>query len=316
MKFKIILLLLALCVAAGMSAQNNEDIVDRVSRAVGVRLPDGYEAKVKEFAMKSRVLEGSGGEFTERWITGQMKTSWGIDRGNQLLFVWDAVYEQITKKNFYDGEDGNKARLDEFEKVMDNVEACGKKYKEDFTAHMKQRSAEAERRSAEADRRSAEADRRSAEAEQSMVIMAYFGLEQCVRFYQLYKKNPSTVMPNEISQMKNSTKLTIQDCKEYNIDYYSLLPTEVQSFYDVSPVQQNSITCDKAKVKILNIVLQEIVKLYDLYQKAPQAEREIKDIKNYIKQCKRNNIDYKAVLRKELGNDKKVEELLKFYGVE
>ena len=247
-------------------------------------------------------MEGSGGEFTEQWITGQMKTSWGIDRGNQLLFVWDAVYEQITKKNFYDGEDGNKKRLDEFEKVMDNVEACGKKYKEDFTAHMKQRSAEYKQE--------------SAEAVQSMVIMAYFGLEQCVRFYQLYKKNPSTVMPNEISQMKNSTKLTIQDCKEYNIDYYSLLPTEVQSFYDVSPVQQNSLTCDKAEVKILNIVLQEIVKLYDLYQKAPQAERDIHNIKDYIKQCKRNNIDYKAILRKELGDDKKVEELLKFYGVE
>jgi hypothetical protein len=114
-----------------------------------VRLPDGYEAKVKEFVTKSKVLEGIRGEFTETWIAGQMKTSWGIDKGNQLLFVWDAVYEQITKKNFYDGEDGNKKRLDEFEKVMDNVEACGKKFKEDFTAYMKQRSAEAERRSAE-----------------------------------------------------------------------------------------------------------------------------------------------------------------------
>ena len=303
MKFKTILLLLALCVAVGANAQNNEDVVDRVSRAVGVRLPDGYEAKVKEFVAKSELLKRKSAEdFTEQWIAGQMKTSWGIDRGNQLLFVWDAIYEQITKKNFYDGEDGNKKRLDEFEKVMDNVEACGKKYKEDFTAHMKQRSAEA--------------DRRSAEAEQSMVIMAYSGLEQCVRFYQLYKKNPSTVMPNDISLMKNSTKLTIQDCKEYNIDYYSLLPTEVQSFYNVSPVQQNSLTCDKAEVKILNIVLQEIVKLYDLYQKAPQAERDIHNIKDYIKQCKRNNIDYKAELRKELGDDKKVEELLKFYGVE
>lgn len=310
MKIKTILLLLALCVAAGVSAQNNEDIVDRVSRVVGVRLPDGYEAKVKEFAAKSELLKRKSAEdFTERWITGQMKTSWGIDRGNQLLFVWDAVYEQITKKNFYDGEDGNKKRLDEFEKVMDNVEACGKKYKEDFTAHMKQRSAEAERRSAEY-------KQQSAEAKQSMVIMAYFGLEQCVRFYQLYKQNPSAVMPNEISQMKNSTKLTIQHCKEFNIDYYSLLPTEVQSFYDVSPVQQNSLTCDKAKVKILNIVLQEIVKLYDIYQKNPQAELDIHNIKDYIKQCKRNNIDYKAILRKELGNDKKVEELLKFYGVE
>ena len=229
MKFKTILLLLALCVAAGVSAQTNEDVVDRVSRAVGVRLPDGYEAMVKEFAAKSKVLEGSGGEFTEQWITGQMKTSWGIDRGNQLLFVWDAIYEQITKKNFYDGEDGNKARLDEFEKVMDNVEACGKKYKEDFTAHMKQRSAEYKQQSAEADRRSAEASIK--------------GVKEAVRFYNLYKNNPSTVLPGEIKQ-----------AKEYTADF--------------------------------------------------------------INGCKKYNIDYKAILRKELGDDKKVEELLKFYGVE
>ena len=236
MKFKTILLLLVLCVAVGVSAQTNEDVVDRVSRAVGVRLPDGYEAKVKEFAMKSKVLEGIGGEFTEQWIAGQMKTSWGIDRGNQLLFVWDAVYEQITKKNFYDGEDGNKARLDEFEKVMDNVEACGKKYKEDFTAHMKQRSAEYKQQSAEADRRSAEYERQSAEA-------SIKGVKEAVRFYKLYKNNPNTVLPGEI-------KLA----KEYTV--------------------------------------------------------------GFINGCKKYNIDYKAILRKELGDDKKVEELLKFYGVE
>ena len=222
MKFKTILLLLALCVAVGVSAQTSEDVVDRVSRAVGVRLPDGYEAKVKEFVMKSKVLEGSGGEFTEQWIAGQMKTSWGIDRGNQLLFVWDAVYEQITKKNFYDGEDGNKKRLDEFEKVMDNVEACGKKYKEDYTAHMKQRSAEYKQESAEA---------------------SIKGVKEAVRFYKLYKNNPSTVLPGEIKQ-----------AKEYTADF--------------------------------------------------------------INGCKKYNIDYKAILRKELGDDKKVEELLKFYGVE
>ena len=204
------------------SAQSQDNLVDRVSRVVGVRLPDGYEAKVKEFVTKSKVLEGIGGEFTETWIAGQMKTSWGIDRGNQLLFVWDAVYEQITKKNFYDGEDGNKKRLDEFEKVMDNIEACGKKFKVDFTAYMKQRSAEAERKGKEA---------------------TIGGIRQTIRFYNNYKKNPSKVRPDEIKQAKELTASIISNCKYYNIDY-------------------------------------------------------------------------KAELRKELGDDKKVAELLKFYGVE
>ena len=204
------------------SAQSQDNLVDRVSRAVGVRLPDGYEAKVKEFVVKSKVLEGIGGEFTETWIAGQMKTSWGIDQGNQLLFVWDAVYEQITKKNFYDGEDGNKKRLDEFEKVMDNIEACGKKFKEDFTAYMKRRIAEAERNGKEA---------------------TIGGIRQTIRFYNNYKKNPSKVRPDEIKQAKELTASIISNCKYYNMDF-------------------------------------------------------------------------KAELRKELGDDKKVAELLKFYGIE
>ena len=226
--------MMAACVCGWAQAQDN--LVDRVSRAVGVRLPDGYEAKVKEFVTKSKVLEGIGGEFTETWIAGQMKTSWGIDKGNQLLFVWDAVCEQITKKNFYDGEDGNKKRLDEFEKVMDNIEACGKKFKEEYTAHMKQRSAEYKRQSAEAERRSAEYKRQSAE-------VSIEGVKEAVRFYKLYKNNPNTVLPGEI-------KLA----KEYTV--------------------------------------------------------------GFINGCKKYNIDYKAELRKELGDDKKVAELLKFYGVE
>lgn len=225
----ILMIAVSVCGWAQSQPQSQDNLVDRVSRVVGVRLPDGYEAKVKEFVTKSKVLEGIGGEFTETWIAGQMKTSWGIDRGNQLLFVWDAVYEQITKKNFYDGEDGNKKRLDEFEKVMDNIEACGKKFKEDFTAYMKQRSAEAERQSAEYKRQSAEA--------------LIKGVKEAVRFYKLYKNNPNTVLPGEI-------KLA----KEYTVDF--------------------------------------------------------------INGCKKYNIDYKAILRKELGDDKKVAELLKFYGVE
>lgn len=236
-KLTFLFLLTLLPLMASAQVQSQDNLVDRVSRAVGVRLPDGYEAKVKEFVAKSELFQGKSAEaFTEQWIAEQMKTSWGIDRGNQLLFVWDAVYEQITKKNFYDGEDGNKKRLDEFEKVMDNIEACGKKFKEDFTAYMKRRIAEAEKQSAEAKKQSAEAERRS-------INSTYNGLNQCIRFYKLYKKNPSLIKPNDVVDMKDYAKHVTKNCKEYNIDY-------------------------------------------------------------------------KAELRKELGDDKKVAELLKFYGIE
>lgn len=227
----ILMIAVSVCGWAQSQPQLQDNLVDRVSRVVGVRLPDGYEAKVKEFVAKSELFQRKSAEaFTEQWIAGQMKTSWGIDRGNQLLFVWDAVYEQITKKNFYDGEDGNKKRLDEFEKVMDNVEVCGKKFKEDFTAYMKQRSAEAEQRSAEYKRQSAEA------LTSSLKNLVWF-------INRVQDKNKEPIPPNEIQAWKDKGKMVFTRCKDINLDY-------------------------------------------------------------------------KAELRKELGDDKKVAELLKFYGVE
>ena len=68
----------------------------------------------------------------------------------------------------------------------------------------------------------------------------------------------------------------------------------------------------------LNYTIKELAKLYNLYQQAPQAEREIdKKSANYIiEDCKKRNIDYRAILLKELGDKKKVDDLLKLFGVE
>ena len=280
----------ALCSLPTAQAQSQENLVDRVSKEVGVTLPDGYQGKVKEYVNSSKVLEGSGGEFTEQFIKGQMKENWGISKQNQLLFIWDAIYEQVTKKNFYDGEDGNKQRLDDFENAMDNIEACGKKYKQEFIASMQRRSEEANRRSAEADRRSAEADRRSA-------ILIHCILVEMIGCYQLR----NSAYENEIEKAKETAKKSIQMCNKFNIDYHALLPLEVQRFYDIKPTsQQNTLTCEKAIVQLLNITLDEIVKLYHLYQKAPNAERDKYDIKHVIESCQEYNVDYKSKLTPEI----------------
>ena len=337
-----ILLTVAACFGAyhPTLAQNTKDIVDRLNTSLGVSLPSQYQTTVKNFVKNSKILSDKDAQtFTEQFIKEQMKTSWGINKQNQLLFVWDAVYGQIlNNKQLYTGEDGNQARLDEFEKVMEKAEACGKKYKEGFHAYMEQRSAEADRRSAEADRRSAEADRRSAEADrrsaeadrrsaeaerrsaeaerrsaeavQRSVISTYGGLYQLISYYSLWKVAPESARKeSELNETKEYCKYEIKNCQKYNIDYQSLLPLEVQKFYDIEPAAKlrNTITCDKAIVQILNIVLQEIVKLYNLYQKAPQAKREIRDIKDYIKDCKEHNIDYKSKLSPEVR---------RFFGVE
>ena len=288
----VVLLTLAFCLFPVLPAFTQEDIVNRLDKALGVTLPSEYKSKVKAFVQGSKVLEGDEAIFTEQFITQQMKEDWGINKQNQLLFIWDAIYEQITKKNFYDGEDGNKQRLADFEEAMDNIEACGKKYKQDIIAYMKQQSAE---------------------AKQEPIAYIYHTL-----YYMIYSYDFAT--DEEIKEMKEIGKNMIQLCNQYNIDYKSLFPLEVQKFYGIEPTvnQSNTLSCDKAKINILNIGLQEIVKLYNLYQKTPQVERKIetKHYIDYIETCKENNIDYKAILRKELGDDKKVQELLKFYGVE
>ena len=207
------------------SAQAQDNLVDRVSRAVGVRLPDGYEAKVKEFANTNKVLKDEdAADFTVQFIAKEMEKDWKIDKQSQLLFLWHCVYSEITGSNLYNGEGGNAKIKEDFNAPGTNLRIRANKFK--FQKEL-----------------IAEADRRSAEADREIIKITYDRLKQLTEFHRLYKKNPSTVMPNEISQMKNSAKHIIENCKKYNIDY-------------------------------------------------------------------------KAILRKELGDDKKVAELLKFYGVE
>ena len=272
-------------------AQNTSDIVDRLNTSLGVQLPSQYQTTVKKFVKNSKILSDKDAQtFTEQFIKDQMKTGWSISKQNQLLFVWDAVYGQIIKdKQLYTGEDGNQARLNEFEKVMEKSEACGKRYNDGFKAYMRQQSAEARQQSAEAD--------------QNIVISAYHILYMNINFYT--KRN--IAYESEIKKAKEFFNDNIKTFKEHKIDYQSLLPIEVQRFYDLNPVQQNSLTCEKAEVKTLNIVLQEIVKLYNIYQKAPQAKRKIKDIKDCIEDCKKHNIDYKSKLSPEV---------CKFFGIE
>jgi hypothetical protein len=211
-----ILLAVAACFGAyhPTLAQNTKDIVDRLNTSLGVSLPSQYQTTVKNFVKNSKILSDQDAQtFTEQFIKDQMKTSWGINKQNQLLFVWDAVYGQIlNNKQLYTGEHGNQARLDEFEKVIEKAEACGKKYNEGFKTYMRQRSAEADRRSAEATRT---------------------GLNELIWFYDYYKSNPNLVKPNDIKEFKEHSKWIIANCKQYNIDYKSKLSPEIRKFYGI-----------------------------------------------------------------------------------
>ena len=229
---KKILLVIFTLVSLSAFAQTNGDIVDRLNATLGVRLPAEFEEKVKEFAANDTIMRTrSATAFTEQFIIEQFKNDWGIDRQNQLLFMWSSIYGGITKKFLYDFlEDDNEARSDEYCSQLKNINQFYEGYKKGFKEYMEQKSAEYDRRSAEAQQRSAEAITNS--------------LKNFVWFFNRYHmKDKEAIPPDETQAWKN---------------------------------------------KAMEVFIR----------------------------CKDINLNYKAILRKELGDDKKVQELLKFYGVE
>jgi hypothetical protein len=226
--------LIVLLVALFPLFASAQDIVDRLDAALGVSLPDDYKSKVKDLAKTNKVLkDGDGNAFTEGFIKEQMKQSWGISKGNQLIFVWSAIYNKLTNNDLYDGSDGDDKRLDEFGDVIDNIEQCGNKYVDDINAYMKKLSAEARQQSAEARQQSAEARQQSAEARQQTKEILIKSLEQLIDFYNIYKESPSIVRKEEIEMMKKDSKFIVTRCKSHNIDYKSKLGPEVMKFYGI-----------------------------------------------------------------------------------
>jgi hypothetical protein len=191
----------------------SSDIVGNIQRRTWVSLPSMYTQKFKNFVSSSRILRDRDAiKFTEDFIVKQMQSNRWISKQNQLLFIWDAIYEQITSKNIYTWEDWNSARLSEFENVMNKVEQCWKNYNSWFKAYMRQQSADARQRSIES-------------------INTW--LNQLVRFYNLYKRNPRSVKSEELKEMEDYAKYVVQNCKQYNINYKTKLSPEVRRFYGI-----------------------------------------------------------------------------------
>ena len=295
----------ALLTALSLQAQGQGDLVDRLDKALGVSLPTEYKKTVIVFVDTNYAFrEKDDRDFIENYIIEKMKDNWGIDKQNQLLFIWDAIYMQITNNEIYTGEDGNQKRLDDYEKAIDNVEEFGKMFVQEFTEDIL--------------RRTEESKRRTAIIVQRIIVMDYTGLKESIWFYTLYKKDSSVIREDEIKKIKEFTLHYISDCKKYNVDYQLLLPTEVLRFYGIQSERSkhNTLTCEQATIQLLNIQLKEIVKLYNMSQQYPQVEGDTPKIEDDIKDCKEYNIDYRTILQKELGSKQKVDELLKFFGVE
>ena len=268
-----ILLAVAACFASLPTtyAQTNGDIVDRLNTTLGVRLPVEFEAKVKDFAANDTIMRTrSATAFTEQFLIEQFKKDWGIDRQNQLLFMWSTIYSGITNKTLYEFlDDDNEARSDEYFNQLENINKFYESYKKGFKEYMDAGIAEARQRSAEARQQSAEARQRSAEARQRSA---------------------------EARQQSAEARQRSAEAR------------------------QQSAEARQQSAEVLTSSLKELVRFFNLYMKYKILPNEIEETKNlalYIfTRCKELNINYEAILRNELGDDKKVQELLKFYGVE
>ena len=218
-----------------------ETIFDRLDKKLGVKLPNEYQTKVREWIdtcgwiVESkdnntiRDIKKRMQNFTEQFIVEQMKEDWGIDRQNQLLFIWDAIIDKIVGKEIYDGEDGNSKRLQEFEKALDNLEACGEKYKEGIMPLVNEASAEY-------DRQIAANKQQIAESKQKAIMEIKKSCDAIIIIYDCYLIDPKGV---NLEECKKAAKNMIQVCKEAGYNYKEeILPVLRQKVGDEKKIEE------------------------------------------------------------------------------
>lgn len=222
-----------------------ENIIDRLDKSLGVKLPAEYDAKVREFTKTNKIMKDEGSNhFIEQFIGEQMETDWGIDRPNQLLFVWHSIYKQITKNDLYDTNDKNQQRLNDFNGKKDRINNCGSEFKNVFKEYINirksaadQRSAEAQQRIAEADQRIAEADQQIAAADQQIaesrqetIKSLNNSLNLFKEFYLSYKQLPNE---EQLRKFKENAQKLLPLWKKYEVDYKKTLTPEMLKFYGI-----------------------------------------------------------------------------------
>ena len=217
--FLSLLVFLTLAATGVANAQNSAS-----SKWNSLKLPKVYQTKLDDFLANNTVMKDHDAKnFTLNFIEKEMEADWSISKENQLLFIWHAIYKQVTDKDLYDGQDGDQKIAEDFSNKAVNIRirACGQKYRSGIISYMNELSAEAQQRSAEEDRRSAEA------VKNIMKQDSIWLKERMVEFYDIYIQKPSIIKQDDLNFMKNSTKDFIVDCKKRGINYRAILQKEV-----------------------------------------------------------------------------------------
>ncbi len=209
--------------------KDNIEVVDGKMNK-GLNLPKVYKDKINDMLINHPAFMDNGYNdtrmFTIDFVLKEMESDRWISKDNQLLFIRESIYQEVVKKELYDGEDGDEKRLQEFENALDYIDACWLRYRRAFMAYM-------DKLSKETAQHNAEMLQRKTELRQDNIRWTNKWLDQLLDFYRLYNNNPSSVRPEELMQTKDYSKRVIQNCKKYNIDYKAKLPKEVRDFYGI-----------------------------------------------------------------------------------
>ena len=210
-----------------------ENIIDRLDKSLGVKLPAEYEAKVRDLLKNNNVFKVKGADdCTAQFIENQMKVDWKIDKQNQLVFLWHCIYKQITEEDLYNPEDGDSNRLQDFnDRVVGiRIRAEGQRFKKEIIAYMDKVSEEVKRQSEEVKQRSAEAKQQAAEYRAKTIKSLNESLNLYKDFYLSYKQLPNE---EQLSKLKENAQELLPLWKKYDVDYKKTLTPEMLKFYGI-----------------------------------------------------------------------------------
>ena len=210
-------------------------ILDRLDQKLWISLPDEFKNKVLDFVLNDTIMRTrSATAYTEEFLINEMQNDRWIEKKNQLLFLRSSIYSWISKKTLYDWlDDENESRSDEYDKVLTQISKSYENYKNWFKIYMEEWINESEKKINESQKKIKEYDEQSAKAREQSAESLTSSLENLARFYNRYKKDPSTIKDDEVKQRKEVWKKVIQRCKDDKIDYKAKLSPEMLKFYGV-----------------------------------------------------------------------------------
>ena len=215
-----------------------ENIVDRLNKALNLKLPDKYDAEARKFIEKFEITRDKNViAFTEKFLVEQMKEDLGVNKQDQYLFLLSVCFNELTNEFLYCGEDGNEKRLESCNAVWDKLEQIQNKYSDEFLVYLEQIKAEQQQRIENANQRIEEYMRQSAEYKRQSAenrVKINEGLNKALYVYKdiylSYKQLPNDEHLRKVKE--NLPKLIIL-CDKYEVDYKKTLTPEMLKFYGI-----------------------------------------------------------------------------------